>query len=250
MRPRAIAVAVFVVAAAAVCVRLGFWQLERLDAKRRLNATIRQALALAPPSVADPLSLPDSLLGRRISLHGWFDEGRQVLLAGRDHEGEQGVHVVTPLVMEDGDVAVLVDRGWLPAADAVTARPQDFPVPGPQGLSGVADPLPRGVPEGQVRSLEAVSTMLFSTSRLDYDALSMHFPYTLARFSLRLLPEPGAPSLPVREPPRFYDETMHLSYAIQWFAMAIIVLVGSLALAWSRRRGAAAASRRTPKRRR
>jgi cytochrome oxidase assembly protein ShyY1 len=31
---------------------------------------------------------------------------------------------------------------------------------------------------------------------------------------------------------------MHLGYAIQWFAVGAIILLGSIALAWSRRRGA------------
>src|SRR5207244_3930590 len=113
MRPRSLAVAVIVIAAAGACVRLGFWQLSRLEHKRRLNAAMQQALAQPPTAVTDPRRLPDSLLHRRVSVRGVFDERRQVLLVGRSHAGEPGVHVVTPLVSERDSIAVLVDRGWL-----------------------------------------------------------------------------------------------------------------------------------------
>src|SRR2546428_1913669 len=148
MRPRSLAVAVIVIAAAGACVRLGVWPLARLEHQRRLNAAMQQALALPPIAVTDPRRLPDSLLHRRVSVRGVFDERRQVLLVGRSHDGEPGVHVVTPLVSERDSVAVLVDRGWLPAADAATARPQDVPAPGPPGGVGVTEALARGAAAG------------------------------------------------------------------------------------------------------
>jgi len=235
MRPRSVAVAVVVLAAAAVCVRLGFWQLSRLDYKRHLNAAMRRALAQPPRMVTDWRRLPDSLVQRRISVRGVFDERRQVLLVGRSHDGEPGVHVVTPLVAERDSVAVLVDRGWLPAADAATARPQDFPVPGAREVVGVADAFRRGARGELGHTIQADSVTLYSAEELDLDSLSGHFPYALAPFHLRELPSPGAPQWPAREAPAPYEETLHLSYAIQWFAMAAIVLAGSAAVARSRR---------------
>ncbi len=235
MRLRSLAVALVVIAAAIVCVRLGFWQLSRLAYKRHLNTAMRHRFALEPRRVTDPLRLPDSLLRRRVVLRGVFDERRQVLLAGRSHDGEPGVHVVTPLVTQRDSFAVLVDRGWLPAADAATARPQDFPVPGVRDVAGVADTLQRGAGGDGGRRVGADSVTLWSTAELNLDSLSARFPYSLARFFVRELPSPGAPQWPAREPPAPYEETLHLSYAIQWFAMATILVVGSAALAWSRR---------------
>src|SRR5207247_3460921 len=59
-RPRSLAVAGFVIASAAVCVRLGFWQLSRLEHKRHLNAAMREALSLPPTTVTDLRLPPDS----------------------------------------------------------------------------------------------------------------------------------------------------------------------------------------------
>jgi cytochrome oxidase assembly protein ShyY1 len=48
--------------------------------------------------------------------------------------------------------------------------------------------------------------------------------------------------MPRRSLPRPYNELTHLSYAVQWFLFAGILLGGSAALAWSRRRDPASGS--------
>ena len=53
---------------------------------------------------------------------------------------------------------------------------------------------------------------------------------------MRQAPGPGVPLQPQRERPEPWDEGMHLGYAIQWFSIGTILLVGSLWLAWQRRR--------------
>jgi cytochrome oxidase assembly protein ShyY1 len=47
---------------------------------------------------------------------------------------------------------------------------------------------------------------------------------------VRELPGPDAAALPLRQAPPPLDESMHLGYAIQWFAIALIFLVGGAAL--------------------
>ena len=229
------------VAAAVVCVRLGYWQLERLEYKRRLNAQLRTSSSRPPIAVADARSLPESLLHRPVVVRGLFDTKRHVLLAGRLHQGEAGVHLVTPLTIAGDSIAVLVDRGWLPAPDGVNARPQDVPEPGTRVVFGIADTLRSTAGAGALRRLVAGeasgdSLELYSAEELGFDSLTARWPYPLARFVLQELPSRDAPRLPVREAPAPYDETMHLSYAVQWFAFAVILLVGPVAIARSRRR--------------
>lgn len=239
MRLGPLVLGVAVIAASLVCVRLGSWQWSRYEFKRALNAKERAALAGDPARLTDPRLLPDSLIGRRVILRGSFREREQVLLAGMMHSGEQGVHVITPLMLEGDTVAVLVDRGWLPADDAVHARPQDYPEPGPRELVGLADTLGRMAGD-PATVLEADSVRLHSVARLDLKPLVAALPISLARFYVRELPSAESPSLPRREMPEPHEENMHLSYAVQWFAFAAVFLVGPAALAWSRRRKSAA----------
>jgi len=48
---------------------------------------------------------------------------------------------------------------------------------------------------------------------------------------LHALPDSTAPARPARSWPQAPNEWMHLSYAIQWFLFATILVVGSLVLA-------------------
>ena len=238
MSPRGIATAVLVIAGAAVCARLGFWQIDRLHEKRRLNA--EQAAALAAPALtleADPTL--ERAHGRRVIARGRYDETRQVLLSNRAHDGTAGVEVVTPLVLADGGTAVLVDRGWIPAPDAATADPRGFPEPGPHAVVGMPFALRRGAGGPALRALPAGPGALWSARWLDLDSLRGRFPYALAPFALRELPGPGVPTRPARAAPRPLDEWTHVSYAAQWFLFGAILLGGSAALAWSRRRAGA-----------
>ena len=238
VRPSSLLWPVLVVAVAALCVRLGFWQISRLHEKQALNTGLRSELAGRPIRLGEISAPVDSLRGRKLEMRGRFDERRQILLAGRAHDGAPGVDVVTPLLLGDGTHAVLVDRGWLYAADGATARPQDYPEPGERAVLGTADSLRRGAGGPPLRSIPGDSIQLLSARWLDLDSLAPRFPYALAPVVLRELPGPGVPEKPLRRPPRPLDEFMHVSYAIQWFTFAAILLGGSAAVARSRRRGA------------
>ena len=115
--------------------------------------------------------------------------------------------------------------------------PQGYPEPGERTVLGVAESLRRGAGGPPIRILSSASPALYSSRWLDLDSLSKRFPYALAPYVLRQLPGAGVPERPLRRAPRPLDETMHVSYAVQWFLFAAILLVGSAALARSRRRG-------------
>jgi surfeit locus 1 family protein len=235
MKRSAVLALVAALAVAAVCVRLGFWQLSRLEQKRALNRALAAALA-APIVDLDVASPAPSLLHRRVRASGVYDSSRHVLLRGRAHDGVPGVEVVTPLRLEGG-AAMLVRRGWLPAPDAASARPQDYPEPGRVTVVGVAEPGAPASGAGAVRSTEeAGGVTLLSTREPVLDSLRRYLPYPLLGFVMRQLPDSTLAARPVRVPPRPADESMHLSYAVQWFSFATIIVVGSAALGLRRRR--------------
>ena len=185
VRPSSLLGPVLVVAVAALCVRLGFWQISRLHEKQALNTGLRSELAGRPIPLGEISAPVDSLRGRKLEMRGRFDERRQILLAGRAHDGAPGVDVVTPLLLGDGTHAVLVDRGWLYAPDAATARPRDYPEPGEREVTGLADPLRRGAGGPSLRAMSGDSVQLLSARWLDLDSLAPRFPYALAPVVLR-----------------------------------------------------------------
>ncbi len=232
MRVGSLLVLLVGVGVAAACVRLGFWQLERRQEKHQANARLHEALR------ADPIPLdrmPGALVdfeGRRVRVAGVFDSTRHVVLAGRAHDAMPGVELVTPLRLPTGG-AVLVDRGWLPAEDAERVRPQDFPEPGPRVVIGIAEAMPRGVGGAlwEASADDTVGPTVWLGRRLDFDSLRVRVPYALEPWVLRELPGPGVPARPLRATPELPGESMHLGYALQWFAFATGALVGSILLA-------------------
>ena len=101
------------VLALAVLVAMGTWQLERLESKRGLIAEMTQRMA-GPARALPPPPVDAAMLRYRpIRLEGRFRHDRELYLEARSHQGRAGLHLVTPLVLDDGRV-VLVDRGWVP----------------------------------------------------------------------------------------------------------------------------------------
>ena len=240
MKPVHVLAAALVIGMSALCVRLGFWQISRWHEKQGLNAEMRATLASPVVLLRGDPGAYATVRGHRVAARGTFDESRQVLLSLRTREGSPGVEVVTPLVLAGGRQAVLVDRGWLYASDGATARPQDYPERAEREVTGVPVALGHaaggGAAASALRLLTTDSLTLWSARTLDPDTLAGRFPYALAPWMLRELPGPGVPSRPSRAEPRPLDEMMHVSYAVQWFLFASILLGGSAALVTSRRR--------------
>jgi surfeit locus 1 family protein len=243
------AVLLLAVLVAAVCVRLGFWQLSRLHEKQRLNQELRAALQTPPRDLKAADAAAELGVGTlrrgRVTARGHYDESRQFLMMGRARDGDPGVDVVTPLLPDDGSPAVLVNRGWIPSIDAATAQPDRFPARGERPVVGLAEPIARGIarsrPTPYLR-IEIDTLAVWSTPRLDADSVEMRLPYRVRPYLLRALPD-AADSLevaqeakasafagPLRRPVIYYDESMHRSYAVQWFAFAAIALIGSIVL--------------------
>ena len=234
MKPRTIIVLIVVLGMASICVRLGFWQISRWHEKQAMNAKLHVEMASEAVPMRGGMSF-ESARDRKLETRGRYDESRQVLLSARTNSGAPGVEVITPLITESGK-AVLVDRGWLYSADAANAHPEEYPEPGERAVIGMVEPFRHGAGGPPIRELPPSSITRYSTRWLDQDSLSRRFPYPLEAFVLRQLPGPGVPVKPLRRAPHAYDEFMHVSYAIQWFLFAAIILGGSATLAWSRRR--------------
>ena len=226
MRPSAVVLVLGALVGAAACVGLGFWQWGRWRERAEVQRQLQRALAQPPQRYSG--SLPDSaaVVGRRIALAGRYDETRQFLLRGRSFEGESGVEVVTPLVLRSGD-AVLVNRGWLEAPDGATARPQDHRVPGEREVVGYVEALHRGRAGYPYIRLPGDSVALISAAYLDPDSVAARLPYRVAGFWLRESPGPGTGGLPRRSPPPAPNPGMHLGYAIQWWAIALVIVAGT-----------------------
>jgi surfeit locus 1 family protein len=227
--PRRIVVFVlFAVVFAALCIRLGFWQLSRLAQRRAQNTVITARLA---QPLVDLSSLPpdSSSWLRRARIAGAPDYDHEVILAERSYNGSPGVDVFTPLRIAGRDTAILVNRGWVYAPDGVTVDLRQWREPD-TSFVGFVEILPWsvGTGSGVLRRPQRI------LRRLDEQSVASVLPYPISR--LYLIATAQDTTVPSRQrvarlPPPSLDEGPHLSYAIQWFAFAAIALVGAAAVA-------------------
>jgi surfeit locus 1 family protein len=217
-RARLLLVAFFAIAAL-VCARLGVWQVHRLHQRRTANTAALRARA-EPPVQLDAQSTGDSsLVERHVLATGRYDHAHDVVLRNKVYQGTPGVEILTPLVFEGGRTAVLVNRGFVPAPDAMTVETDSLHEPGVVTVKGLAVAAPAG--PGAPLERDGRTTW----GRLDLEALGARVPYTLAPVYIRQLPDSKLPRFPRRLEPFPIDDGPHLSYAIQWFSFAIMAVV-------------------------
>ena len=223
----------------AVCVRLGFWQLDRLDDRRARNALVRARLEYAPVALADLPADTAAVRVRRAAATGTYDYAREFALAGRPRAGSPGVQIVTPLRLAGTDTAVLVKRGWVYSPDATTAELARWRERDTATVRGFVDLYADAGTAGAARAASHARTF----RRLDRALLERELGYPLAPVLLVAGGDTagmGAGRIPVRLEPPPLDEGPHWNYAMQWFAFAGISVAGLAAFLTSERRKAVA----------
>lgn len=205
-----------------VCARLGFWQLGRLAERRGANRLAIEARGAPAVRLPEEVGAAGDLAQRRVVAVGRYDPAREIVIRGEALNGVPGVHIVTPLRMAGRDTAILVNRGFVPAPDAVTVETDNLREEGEVRVEGIALP----VGEGGGMPIERRGRMTWG--RLDRAALREYIPYPILPVHLRQSPDPSLPRLPRRVPAPTLDDGPHLNYAVQWFlfgAMSVVFAV-------------------------
>ncbi len=208
---------------------LGFWQLERAEQKRQQATALEMRRKLPPISLTDPTqSETDQLRYRKVVLQGKFLSERTIFIANRKHLGKTGFHVVTPLQLSDNGELVLINRGW-------TAT-----TPFTESLTDSTGQLTIG---GEITIPQAPAIQL--TPSDDGHQFPPRWPYlTVERYrqwsGLEILPilvlqtSEDEQNFIRQWPTPKVSDLMHIGYAIQWFAFAVIALLVWLRLSYQR----------------
>lgn len=220
-----------VIAAIGVLIRLGIWQLDRLEWRRAFNARVTSQLQAETLDLnaSQPLKSLYDMEYRSVIVTGTYDFNHEVLLRNQVWDNLLGYHVLTPLIIDGTDWVVLVDRGWIPFEDGNPASRSKYQEPGKvtvQGMirrgqekpdfGGVADPT---LAPGETR-LDAWNVV--NVVRIQQQSgLNMLPVYILQG------PEPAWTKMPYRSLPEIeISEGPHLGYALQWFTFAAILGLG------------------------
>jgi surfeit locus 1 family protein len=219
-----------VVAGAAVCIRLGIWQLDRLAQRRAFNAQYLEA-SVSSPIILDAAPQVDltTMEYRTITVTGTYDPANQVVLRNQIHDSQPGYALLTPLVLSDG-TGILVERGWIPAEG--NANPSDwrqYDQPGEVTVSGIirngqTQPELGGVPDPE---LAAGQIRLDFWNLVNVERISRQIPYKFLPVFVQPEPDPSLTKPPYPSQPVIdLTEGPHMGYALQWFSFAAILFLG------------------------
>ncbi|NNJ10236.1 SURF1 family protein [Chloroflexales bacterium ZM16-3] len=207
---------------------LGIWQLDRLGQRRAANAARQAVLDQSPVALSGDPDAGLALVGRRVRASGTYLNAQSVILRGQKSDsGVDGVHLLTPLQLSGGDVAVIVDRGWLPAGQAAPEARGAFAIDREVTVEGVAL-IGQSRPDALLASMDLAmpgETRIDAWLRVDIGKMQAQIDAPLLPVYIEQLPSAAGPRLPLPADPRKLDEGPHLSYALQWFAFSVILAV-------------------------
>lgn len=203
-----------------IFIGLGCWQLNRAEEKQILQAQFDQRREAAPIELS-AAATPEGYTPVR--LRGRFDNEHSFLLDNRVSEGRFGYEVITPFQLQGEAGAVLINRGWVVGDPSRRQRPVIDAVDGPVEITGYVhyeEPgyhLAQNIDEpGWPKRLQYV----------DIDEMQRQLGASLAPFVVRM--DSGLPgAYRAQWPIVNMRPENHIGYAVQWFAMAL-----ALVLAW------------------
>lgn len=219
------------IAAVGVLIRLGIWQLDRLEWRRAFNARVTSQLnaPLVDLNADMPVGQLFDMEYRSVTVRGEYDFTQEVLLRNQVWGERLGFHVLTPLRIAGSSEAVLVDRGWIPFDQASQELRAQFVEPGAVQVSGMIrrgqdKPDFGGVPDP---TLQPGETRLDAWNIINLKRIQQQTDLTLLPVYIQQAPDPAWTDLPYRSLPEIeISEGSHFSYAIQWFTFAVILAVG------------------------
>ncbi len=213
----------------AVFIRLGFWQWDRGNARQAQWAKFSRGADAALTLGSRGLDTVPRF--QRVTVTGQFDVEHQFLLDNRTHDGRAGYEVLTPLDRPDGRIA-LVDRGWVAFTGsrknlpdvALASRGPPVTVTVTVTVTGRADNLPSGGLEIGKAAPPLEGGWPKVTSYPTMSELSAALARPLEPRIVLL--DPREPDGYVRDwhPPGM-QPIRHWSYAIQWWAFAVVTLI-------------------------
>ena len=202
---------------------LGVWQLERASWKQQLVDMHEGRGRLSPIGLA-AASEGGDLQYRRVFARGHYDMEHQLLLDNRTFNGHAGYHVLTPLKLADSDKVVLVNRGWVPVGVSRAVLPE---IPGTYG-EVLVDATIKLPPKKFFRlgEMDEPNTSWPKVvQQLQLEPLGQMLDVTLEPLILLLDKEDQFGFIRDWKPVYGVTPDKHKAYAVQWFTLAVVLLM-------------------------
>jgi cytochrome oxidase assembly protein ShyY1 len=216
IKPRWIALTLFLLILIYLFIRLSNWQFDRYDQRVLRNESTNVALSLAPKKIDSVSQMSDLKQWEKIELTGSYLSDQSKLVRKQYLENNLGFWVRSPFKIQNGE-NILVNRGWIPIGSSASSN-QSIPLApvGTVNLEGYLQPFTESITQPTDLPLNQVNTIDYKYFE---SAIANNFYVQLANSSpmdnqVAIIPLPELSNGP------------HFSYAIQWILFALLLPIG------------------------
>ena len=215
----------------AFLVSLGFWQLDRADEKRSIEAAIKKANSGAVELIVSENNLQDKEY-YEVRLQGEYINDKQFIYDNQIVDQASGYYVLTPFALNDQSKAILINRGFIP-------------------WNGRRDKLADIFIEQGEREIKVQISKPIKRMELKVSEVSREFPVLLQALDIEemsaiaqldfsqvvgLLDANSIGGFVRKWEPYTGSIEKHVGYAIQWFLMALVLAIIGIRLAIKQRK--------------
>jgi surfeit locus 1 family protein len=209
---------ILILATMAFLVSLGFWQLDRADQKRTIEASIQKANT----GVVELIVNQNELLNKEyyeVRLQGSYISDKQFIYDNQIVDQASGYYVLTPFVLTGQSNAIMINRGFIP-------------------WNGRRDQLDDIAVDSTYREIKIQVSRPIKRIELKTSDISNQFPVLIQAIDFDVIEEISSTSfvdvIGLLDPssddgfvrkwePYTGSIEKHIGYAIQWFLMALVL---------------------------
>ena len=231
MSLRFILPSILITATFAFLVSLGFWQLDRADEKRGIEASIKQANTGSVELIKKEEGL-QSKEYYEVRLQGKYLSDKQFIYDNQIVDQVSGYYVLTPYALEGQSKAILINRGFIP-------------------WNGRRDKLADIVIGQETREIKVQISKPIKRMELKPSEVGIQFPVLIQSIDLQdmadrakvdfssvigLLDASASNGFIRKWEPYTGSIEKHIGYAIQWFLMALVLAIIGIRIAIKQRK--------------
>ena len=209
-------------AAIPLLVSFGHWQANKANQKQALQDTFDARATQLAVQIPKELLNPEEFRYRKVAVRGHFETAYQILLDNRVHNEQAGYHVITPFRIENSELYVLVNRGWVPLGADRAVLPEINTPKEVIEITGVA-----ALPPSKIYELKQPEvTSGWQTVWQNMDMKRYREAVTFQMQPIIIQMDDGSPAGFARAWSRPDDRIQtHRGYAFQWYGMAVLLLL-------------------------
>ena len=218
MSYRLLVPSILILATMAFLVSLGFWQLDRADQKRTIEASIQKANT----GVVELIVNQNELLNKEyyeVRLQGSYISDKQFIYDNQIVDQASGYYVLTPFVLTGQSNAIMINRGFIPWNGR---RDQLDDIAVDSAFREVKIQVSRPIKRIELKTSDISNQFPVLIQAIDFDVIE-EISSTSFVDVIGLL-DPSSDDGFVRKwEPYTGSIEKHIGYAIQWFLMALVL---------------------------